>query len=96
MKLSAKELIETLKPYEEVMGDEYISIIENVTDSVSPAPDLSNYVEKAEFDAIKGKYDDLKTKYIQRFESGEVEVPELPPEPKEEKQITIDDLFVST
>lgn len=95
MERTAKELIEVLKQHEEALGDNFLGLIEDISDSVKPKEDLTKYVGIDEFNKVKTDYEDLKTKYIQRFESGAFEKPpiEEKPDEKEEPKITIDDLF---
>ena len=91
---TAKELIESLKPLEEALGDSYISLIEDISDSIKPEKDMSKYVELDAYNKVKNDYEELKTKYIQRFENGNFEKPPIEvPKEKEEPVITIDDLF---
>ena len=95
MEKTAKEIIEMLKGHEEALGDDYITLIEDVTDSVKQTADMSKFVSVDDFNKVKSDYNDLKAKYIQRFESGDVSKPPVVEEkPKEEeKPITIEDLF---
>lgn len=95
MEKTAKEIIEMLKGHEEALGDDYITLMEDITDSIKQTEDMSKFIEKETFDKIKADYDTLKAKYIERFEKGELEPPPLPEQKKEDpaEKITIDDLF---
>lgn len=96
MERTAKEIIEALKPHEEALGDSFLSLVEDISDSVKQGEDMSKFIEVDKYNDVKAKYEDLKTKYIERFESGEPKAPpivETPPQEPEKKPITIDDLF---
>lgn len=94
MERTAKEFIELLKPHEEALGESYLGLIEDISDSVKPKEDMSKFVDIEAYNKVKNDYEDLKTKYIQRFENGDYNPPKIEEEKKEEKPpITIDDLF---
>ena len=86
MKKTKEELIATVNGLE-VSDDVKIGLLEDVTDSMTEAPDLSGYVSKEEYEA-------LKQKYIERF-TAPAEPPKKDPEPEEDEpeEIKIEDLF---
>ena len=66
MKLSKDELISKINGLE--IDDEVkISLLEDVTDSMEVAPEVDN----TELEEVKAKYDELMTKYKERFLKGE-------------------------
>lgn len=85
--VTAQDIIGRLNAHAEALGDDIIGLVEDINDSITPAPDMSQYVEKS-------AYDDLKNKYIERFEQGEG-TSKVEPKPTGEapKRITYEDLF---
>ena len=66
MKLSKDELISKINGLE--IDDEVkISLLEDVTDSMEATP----VVDNTELEEVKAKYDELMTKYKERFLKGE-------------------------
>ena len=77
MKLSKDGLISKINGLE--IDDEVkISLLEDVTDSMEVDPEVDN----SELEEIKKKYEELKTKYKERFLKGD----ETKEEEKEEKK----------
>ena len=69
MKLSKEEL---KKKIDEVISDDdlKISLLEDIEDSIEVADD-SEKVEKSAYDDVVAKYEELKTKYKERFLNGD-------------------------
>lgn len=69
MKLSKEEL---KKKIDEVISDEdlKISLLEDIEDSMEVADDTEK-VEKSAYDDVVTKYEELKTKYKERFLNGD-------------------------
>lgn len=88
MKCEAKDIIARLNEHAEALGDSLIGLVEDINDSVIVAeePDYSDYVKKSE-------YDELKQKYISRFENGDGQPKPEPKKPEPKKRITYADLF---
>lgn len=78
MKLSKEEL---KKKIDEVVADDEvkISLLEDIEDSMEVA-DETEKVEKSAYDDVVAKYEELKTKYKERFLKGD----EVAEEEKEE------------
>lgn len=72
MKLSKEEL---KKKIDEVVSDDdtKISLLEDIEDSVDTEESAENVVDKATYDEIVAKYEELKEKYKQRFLDGKEE-----------------------
>lgn len=88
MKRSKEELLKVITENEGITDETKVALLEDIADSFEEGPDMSAYVDKA-------AYDELKQKYIERFTSGaEVKKDPEPEEEPEEKEISIDDLFV--
>lgn len=85
MKCEAKDLIARINAHSEALGDDLIALVEDINDSVTDEPDYSDYVKKSE-------YDELKQKYISRFENGDGRREE-PKNPEPKKRISYADLF---
>lgn len=88
MKRTKEELLKVITENEGITDETKVALLEDVADSFEEGPDMTKYVDKT-------AYDELKQKYIARFTSG-AEAPKKDPEPdpEEEKEITIDDLFI--
>ena len=77
MKLSKDELISKINGLE-IDDNVKIELMEDVTDSMEVAPEVDN----TELEEVKAKYDELMTKYKERFLKGN----ETKEEEKEEKK----------
>ena len=82
MKLSKEEL---KKKIDEVVADDEIkiSLLEDIEDSMEVS-DESEKVEKSAYDDVVAKYEELKTKYKERFLKGDEESAEEKEEDVEE------------
>lgn len=95
MKKSKEELKQTIV---DMVQDEdiQIALLEDIEDSF----DVPQETDTTELDELKAKYDDLKTKYKERFLKGsdetedkKEEVKEEIDEPKEEEKVEKKDIF---
>lgn len=86
--VSAQDIITRLKAHEEALGDDIIGLVEDINDSVVAPVDMSAYVERS-------VYDDLKTKYVERFENGDAVPPkkEEKPEDEQPKRLSYEDIL---
>lgn len=86
--VSAQDIITRLKAHEEAIGDDIIGLVEDINDSVVAPVDMSAYVERS-------VYDDLKTKYVERFENGDAVPPKKEEQPEDEqpKRLSYDDIL---
>lgn len=90
--VSAQEIITRLKAHEEALGDDIIGLVEDINDSVTAPVDMSGYVERT-------VYDDLKSKYIERFENGDATPAKPVEEPKDkeaEQHLSYEDILYSS
>ena len=65
-KISAEELSSKINELD-IDEDVKISLMEDITDSVSPKESEELNKLKAEMEDLKGKYEEVKTKYKERF-----------------------------
>ena len=85
--VTAQDIIGRLNAHAEALGDDIIGLAEDINDSVVAPVDMSQYVEKS-------AYEDLKRKYVERFEQGDgVQKVETKPTEDTPKRITYEDLF---
>lgn len=83
-KFSAEELSSRINGLE--IDDEVkMSLMEDITDSVSPDESEELASLKAEVEDLKGKYEDVKTKYKERFYTA------ISDDKKEEKMEELDE-----
>jgi hypothetical protein len=90
MKLSKEEL---KKKIDEVVADEdlKISLLEDIEDSMEVS-DESEKVEKTAYDEVVAKYEELKTKYKERFLKGDEESAEEEKDVEEVKEEEVVDV----
>lgn len=83
------ELIADVTSYiNEDTSDVAIALLEDVTDTLN---DLSNGVDTSELDRVKAENEDLRKRYIARFNGEESKVDEV--EDEEEESTEYEDLF---
>lgn len=70
----------------EIDEDVKISLMEDITDSLTPEENQELEALKSELDSTKEKYDELKNKYKERFLKA-VEVEDLKEEEKEDEEL---------
>ena len=87
-KYSAEELSARINDLE-LDDDVKISLMEDITDSLTPEENSELDSIKAELDSVKAEYDSLKEKYKARFLTATEEVKEEKPEDEEleEKEV---------
>lgn len=84
------ELIADVTSYiNEDTSDVAIALLEDVTDTLN---DLSNGVDTSELDRVKAENEDLRKRYIARFNGEESKVDEVEDE-EEEESTEYEDLF---
>lgn len=90
MKLSKEEL---KKKIDEVVADDEIkiSLLEDIEDSMEVS-DESEKVEKSAYDDVVAKYEELKTKYKERFLKGDEESAEEEKDVEEVKEEEVVDV----
>lgn len=85
------ELIADVTSYiNEDTSDVAIALLEDVTDTLN---DLSNGVDTSELDRVKAENEDLRKRYIARFNGEESKVDEVEDEEEEEESTEYEDLF---
>ena len=84
--VSAQDIIARLNAHSEALGDDIIGLVEDINDSITAPVDMSGYVEKS-------AYDDLKNKYIARFESGDATPPKEEAPKEETKELSYEDIL---
>lgn len=88
-KYSAEELSARINDLE-LDDDVKISLMEDITDSLTPEENSELDSIKAELDSVKAEYDSLKEKYKARFLSATEEVEEKPEDEELEEKEVID------
>lgn len=96
MKRTKEEILAALNGNAEALGDNLIGLLEDISDSMVDAPDMSDYVAKSDYDAVVAERDDIKGKYIARFVGPAEDTKlEIKDEAKEEPEpeITLDEIL---
>lgn len=96
MKRTKEEILAALNGNAEALGDNLIGLLEDISDSMVDAPDMSDYVAKSDYDAVVAERDDIKGKYIARFVGPAEDTKlEIKDETKEEPEpeITLDEIL---
>lgn len=98
MKLSKTELKQRISDNIQDNDDLVISLLEDIEDSmIENNESIIDETQKRELEELKWKYEDLKTRYKERFikgeETEEKEEKEEIDEPKEEEKVEKKDIF---